>query len=704
MAEGADHTLEELEMEITCAVCHGFYQQAKLLPCNHYYCLTCIEKMAARSGGEPFQCPECRKETSLPEGGVAGLQPAFFVERIKDLHGKMARADGKVEAVCEQCAGGKSVAFCRQCAEFICGECARSHEKMKAFAGHVVVSLEDLKKGGAKNIPLKDAPLRKCAEHDKTLKLFCFTCEHLICRYCTIIDHREHKFGFVNKCAVESREVLRKSLVPLQKVQLNIAGAEEKLVSEEANVDRREQAVCRAIQQSFEHLKSLLEQRKTELVGKVGLLARAKKNALATQKEVFQASQKEIQIFAEFVERNAESTSDQDLMSVRMELQNRAEKEEKHHQQMSLELRTTAAGITCDLPHDIVSVLTTVLTGTSDLESCQIGMSIRLTVSGPTVSLEKVSADLKCLGDPSSSVKGVVVERETGIFGISITPRVRGRHYLTVKVREQVLQGFQVFVKYPPSQLGKSIHRAICCSGGPWGVAVTSTQQLVVTEGGVGRKIVLMTRDGKRLLSIQNDELKNPRGVAVDSDRAIYVTDSITRCLFKFAKHIGYICSEVGELQNPHSLKIIDNLVYVVDRPRHEIKVFTMDCKVERAFHTFECPCPGDLAQGPDGLLYVAGRGKIGVYRPDGVFRYHLKLSPSSLKFSEFVGICFYGSDHIIVTDCVNGVYVFNTVSGKCVGRVSSDVIPSPAGVAVDGDGYVYVCSFDHRCNELFIL
>ena len=156
---------------------------------------------------------------------------------------------------------------------------------------------------------------------------------------------------------------MRMRIIHTPKVQLNIAGAEEKLVSEEANVDRREQEVCRAIQQSFEHLKSLLEQRKTELVGKVGLLARAKKNALATQKEVFQASQKEMQIFAEFVERNAESTSDQDLMSIRMELQNRVEKEEKHHQQMSLELRTTAAGITCDLPHDLASVLTTVLTG-----------------------------------------------------------------------------------------------------------------------------------------------------------------------------------------------------------------------------------------------------------------------------------------------------------------------------------------------------
>ena len=166
--------LEELEKEITCAVCHGFYQKAKLLPCNHYYCSTCIEKMAARSRGGPFDCPECRKETSLPAGGVAGLQPAFFVERIKDLHGKMARAEGKVEALCEQCAGEKSVAFCRQCAEFICGNCSRSHTKMKVFSGHVVASLEDLKKGGVKNIPLKESPAAACADHGEPMIFFFF--------------------------------------------------------------------------------------------------------------------------------------------------------------------------------------------------------------------------------------------------------------------------------------------------------------------------------------------------------------------------------------------------------------------------------------------------------------------------------------------------------------------------------------------------
>ena len=107
--------LKKVEEEITCAVCQGHYQQPKLLPCNHYYCRACIEELAkhGRSRGRPFACPECRKETTLPPGGVEELQDAFFVERMKGLFGKMAKVEGKLEAVCESCSRGKAIAFCR---------------------------------------------------------------------------------------------------------------------------------------------------------------------------------------------------------------------------------------------------------------------------------------------------------------------------------------------------------------------------------------------------------------------------------------------------------------------------------------------------------------------------------------------------------------------------------------------------------------
>ena len=277
--------LEELEKEITCVVCKGIYQQAKLLPCNHCYCTSCIEKLAAQSEGEPFECPECLKKTSLPQSGLNGLQPALFVERMKDMYHKMAKAEGRVEAVCEQCSSAKSVAFCRQCADFICDDCVVIHEKLKAFASHVVVSFEDLKKGGIQSLPLNDPPPGKCAEHDKSFKIFCFDCDRLICRDCTVIDHSGHKFDFLTKCAAESRNSLRETLAPLQNIQTEIETAEKALESEEAKVNRQKENACLAIQQSFEHLKTLLEERKVVLMEKASLLAQEKKDVLVAQKK-----------------------------------------------------------------------------------------------------------------------------------------------------------------------------------------------------------------------------------------------------------------------------------------------------------------------------------------------------------------------------------------------------------------------------------
>ena len=711
MAEGPDpreKPLEELEKEITCAVCHGFYQQAKLLPCNHYYCSTCIEKMAARSGGGPFYCPECRKETSLPAGGVAGLQPAFFVERIKDLHGKMARAEGKVEALCEQCAGEKSVAFCRQCAEFICGDCSRSHTKMKVFSGHVVASLEDLKKGGVKNIPLKEVPARKCAEHDKTLKLFCFDCERLICRDCTIIEHKEHKFEFVNKCASEGRRRLRESLAPLQEVRADMAGAEKRVVSEEAKVERQREEVCGAIQQSFEQLKAVLERRKAELVGKVSSLAQEKKNALAAQKTVLHVAQKEIKLLTELVERNVESTSDQDLMSIRRQLQSKMEEEEKHHRQLSLE-PTPIADITChlpspdDIPRDLGSVVVQPTPALVEkVESCELGSPVQVKLFAPKVSLGDISAGLKCVADPSSSsLEGEVVENGVGVFSISVTTGVRGRHDLTVKVRGDEIEGspFRVFVKFPLSQLGQEDQtRRVGGLRLPWGLAVNNKQQLIVAESGVlgegGRNITVMERDGRKVQTIECDQFQDPRGVAVASDGAVYVTDIGAKCLFKLNSKGQLLKTVRNELQSPYSVKIIGNRVYVVDFASQLVKIFDMDCNVVGTIQTKECPKPWDIAQGPDGL-YVAGERKISVYRcaPNGVFIRHLNLTPSSLELSQFSGICIDTSGHIIVSDLYRGVYVFRA-SGECVGHVSRDVIRFPTGVTVDEDGFVYACSF----------
>ena len=703
----SDKRLEELEEEITCAVCQSHYQQAKLLPCNHYYCRTCIEELAKRSRGRPFACPECRKEATLPSGGVEELQGAFFVERMKDLFGKMAKAEGKVEAVCEQCGRGKSVAFCRQCTEFICGDCARSHQIMKAFAGHRVATLSDLKRGGATSIPLQEAPPPKCSDHDEPMKIFCFDCNHLICRDCVLYDHREHKSDFVKKCASESRKTLCDSLAPLRKVQADIAGAEKKLNATEAQVDTQKNDVCKSIQQSFDRLKALLDLRKAELVKKANALAQEKNDALAAQRKGLQVAQAEIQSLVEFVERNVENTSDQDLMGIRAQLQTKVEEEEKRHQQLCLEPATTA-DIACNppspdtIPRELGAVFRFSFE-TEKLALVELDKPSTVTLKIPDHKNPAIQATLKSLVDVTSSVQAKVNQNAAGIYTITFTPRVRGRHDLTVTVNGKEIAGspFRVFVKIHPTQLGQPV-RTITGFSYPWGIAINSKQQLVVAESDV-KKITIMERDGKRVQTIECDKFLRPSGVATDPDGAIYVTDTSAKCLFKFSES-GRLCKTVQNVNRPLFVKIIQNQVYVSDHDDKKVKIFDLDCNAVGSIATNECPNPEGIAE-RDGNLYVASYScnSIGIYQcnPDSAYIRDLKIKAPSVEFENLGGICFDNSGFLYVVS--DGVYVLNP-NGECVatfGLKSAGIMNDPAGIAIDEDGFVYVS--DSEANSVYV-
>ena len=111
--------LQDLKDEITCPVCQEFFQDPKILPCFHYYCKRCVLQLAARE--QPFPCPECRGDTLLPPTGADGFPTAFFVNRMKSLHGAMEKVQGATSSgdlICEQCHSDKAVAFCRHCAQY----------------------------------------------------------------------------------------------------------------------------------------------------------------------------------------------------------------------------------------------------------------------------------------------------------------------------------------------------------------------------------------------------------------------------------------------------------------------------------------------------------------------------------------------------------------------------------------------------------
>ncbi len=122
---------------------------------------------------------------------------------MKELHSKM-EAHGKLKAICEMCFGEENaIAFCRQCTNFICKECVKIHQRVKVYMGHVVSTLEDLKRGKMKGITFESPPPSKCEDHNEPRKFFCIDCNECICRDCVLLDHRDHKYEFVKKAISE---------------------------------------------------------------------------------------------------------------------------------------------------------------------------------------------------------------------------------------------------------------------------------------------------------------------------------------------------------------------------------------------------------------------------------------------------------------------------------------------------------------------
>ncbi|XP_064397572.1 E3 ubiquitin-protein ligase TRIM33-like isoform X2 [Halichondria panicea] len=256
MAEGPDPVVADLEQEVTCGVCHDRYQEPKLLPCCHYYCKQCILTLSSRyRPNQPFPCPDCREPTLLPDNNPDRLPTAFFINRMKALHSRMEKAHGKLETTCEMCSGGKATAFCRQCVNFICEDCVRSHQRMKAvFSTHIVSTLDELKQGEVKELTFKSPPPPKCEDHDEPKKIFCFDCDKLICRDCVVFDHRDHKSEFVKKAAPATHQKLAEHLSPLKNLLPDLSTAVNQVKGTKQEIHAQKELTERQVNAKFQEL------------------------------------------------------------------------------------------------------------------------------------------------------------------------------------------------------------------------------------------------------------------------------------------------------------------------------------------------------------------------------------------------------------------------------------------------------------------
>ena len=239
------------ESSLTCSVCLELFCEPKILPCCHTFCLKCLGKRARYSGSSKvprglsvkpvtrsacetgeITCPQCRKTHVIPEGGLSSFLTDFIasheveVKLLKSPPATGAKGSYKV-LTCGECDKGSTESYCCDCQHYLCHDCLRVHEKFKSFRGHKAIPIQDLDAA-----TLQSSQTQYCSKHKgEILKLYCNTCQKLLCRDCVLVDHRLHQYVFAEDARkqIEGEITTLRStmLIKLKAYRINLAEIEK---------------------------------------------------------------------------------------------------------------------------------------------------------------------------------------------------------------------------------------------------------------------------------------------------------------------------------------------------------------------------------------------------------------------------------------------------------------------------------------------
>ena len=95
--------LRKLDDQLTCAICLDTYNNPRVLPCLHVFCENCLGRLVLCDAANlTATCPNCRRETQLPQGGVADLPAAFYINHLFEVRDTLEKVKDPNKTRCEK--------------------------------------------------------------------------------------------------------------------------------------------------------------------------------------------------------------------------------------------------------------------------------------------------------------------------------------------------------------------------------------------------------------------------------------------------------------------------------------------------------------------------------------------------------------------------------------------------------------------------
>ncbi|CAH1250618.1 TRIM56 [Branchiostoma lanceolatum] len=310
---------------LECTICLEPFKDPKILPCLHTFCEGCLKKFVAQDKVKnKFQCPTCRTETVLPKGGVASFKSNFFVQSLSDTvqaHKTLvSKEDDKVPCnVCEEEVASRG---CVPCEEFLCDECACAHHRAKRTRSHEVIGVAELKEQLiTKTGSLKSKSLPFCPKHEEEkLKFYCETCKHPICRDCTVLQHKNHQYGYLADAVGNVRAKIKNKLKTARHKIKKYGDKANAVATKQAELDTRcqkaEDDIDAAAEEEIKLFSGLVKSKQTALKEKLAGIKAARSKQLSATADSVESTLGCLSSTVNVSQKVVEHGSDFDVMNV----------------------------------------------------------------------------------------------------------------------------------------------------------------------------------------------------------------------------------------------------------------------------------------------------------------------------------------------------------------------------------------------------
>ncbi|CAI8040224.1 Tripartite motif-containing protein 3 [Geodia barretti] len=628
----AQEALEKLSNQLSCSVCLEEYRRPRVLPCLHVFCEACLEKLVGTQRDKlSALCPNCRKPATLPQGGVSSLPSAFYIQHLFEVREVLEKVRDPEKAQCDKCGEGEVQGFCRDCGQFICQHCLITHRKWRELQGHEISTIDQVQETASKMVTPKKVS-SVCSKHTtEPIKIYCETCDELICRDCTVKTHRDHNYDLVPDTFPKHRDAILACLGPVKSELASVGGTIVGLKARSSRLDGQDIEAKAQVDAEVDNLQAILEARRRELHSQIdGEVCQGKKE-LAARIDGHELRQAQLSSCVEFVEGSLQSGTQEEVLSMKRQVEERAREmaDEFKPQQLVLGLEKEISVVCADLS-----------------SACQTLGEVKF----ETVQLK---------GTHVETISEIKHPRHSA-FAKTGETIVCERNANCMKVFDSNHRLLRLF--------GNTESRLIA----PTGVAISSDNTVFVVGG--NHCVMKFTLEGQFIASVGSKgsgqlQFNTPYATAYNhTNNRVYICDTCNHRItilnndLTFHDNFGSRGSEAGQFNRPRGISVSrKGNVFVADCWNNRVQIFDANGRhLSSITHTGAgegLGGPVSVAVGPDDWVYVVEYDYLRVSVFDENGKYVKSFGKRGNKDGEFknpFAIAVRDDGYVFVSDTFN--------------------------------------------------